>query len=118
MTGAGYRRRSLEVFLTHGTVTPSLPDEALPGGEELEVVVHNDNYTPQNVVVDIFTEVFGHEPATATNLMLQVHREGRTIVVRRPRAEAISLSHAAIARARAAGAPLRITLEPPNMEAP
>ncbi len=44
------------------------------------VVVWDDPVTPMSVVVVIFRKVFGFPNAKATQLMMQVHHEGRAIV--------------------------------------
>jgi ATP-dependent Clp protease adaptor protein ClpS len=44
------------------------------------VVVWNDPVTPMKVVVVIFRKIFGYSNNKATQLMLQVHHEGRAVV--------------------------------------
>jgi ATP-dependent Clp protease adaptor protein ClpS len=38
-----------------------------------DVIIHNDNITPMNFVVDVLQEIFGHDDGTATMIMLHVH---------------------------------------------
>lgn len=62
--------------------------------EELDlpwnVLVWNDPVTLMTYVVYILRKLFGHDEATAHQLMLQVHTEGRAIVSSGPREEAES----------------------------
>jgi ATP-dependent Clp protease adaptor protein ClpS len=44
------------------------------------VVVWDDPVTPMSVVVVIFRRIFGYSNNKCTQLMLQVHHEGRAIV--------------------------------------
>jgi ATP-dependent Clp protease adaptor protein ClpS len=41
-----------------------------------KVLLHNDNFTPMDFVVNILVQVFGKSPAAATQVMLQVHKGG------------------------------------------
>ena len=42
-----------------------------------KVLLLNDDYTPQQFVVDILTDVFHKTEAEAYDLMMQVHRKGK-----------------------------------------
>lgn len=43
------------------------------------VVLHNDDYTPMDFVVEILTAIFLIDIEKATSLMYQVHYEGKAI---------------------------------------
>jgi ATP-dependent Clp protease adaptor protein ClpS len=44
-----------------------------------KVLILNDDSTPMDFVISILVEIFKHNPATAQNIMLQVHEEGSGI---------------------------------------
>ncbi len=43
------------------------------------VVMHNDDFTPMDFVVDILVRLFGKPAAEATQIMLKIHRTGAGI---------------------------------------
>ena len=43
------------------------------------VLLHNDDYTPMDFVVEILIEIFRKDELTATKLMLEVHNLGKAI---------------------------------------
>ncbi|WP_370327162.1 ATP-dependent Clp protease adapter ClpS [Euzebya sp.] len=53
-----------------------------------EVVVWNDPVTLMSYVVFVLRKLFGYDEATATQLMMQVHEEGKAIVSSGPREKA------------------------------
>lgn len=52
------------------------------------VVVWNDPVTLMSYVVFVLRRLFGYDLETATQLMLQVHNEGRAVVATEPRERA------------------------------
>ncbi len=44
-----------------------------------KVIIHNDDYTPMDFVVDILVGVFRKNSAEATQLMLRIHNNGHAI---------------------------------------
>ena len=76
------------------TVTPQIAPDRVeePGTEERDerdrpwnVLVWNDPVTLMSYVVYVLRKLFGHDEATATRLMLQIHNEGKAIVASGPR---------------------------------
>lgn len=56
--------------------TDVLPDTP----EQLALVMHNDDYTTQEFVVEILVAVLNHSVETAVSLMLDIHYNGRAVV--------------------------------------
>jgi len=44
-----------------------------------KVVLHNDDYTPMEFVIDVLQKFFSYDIERATQLMLTVHYEGKAI---------------------------------------
>lgn len=78
---------------------------------QFKVLIHNDDYTTMDFVVDILTGVFGKSEAEAVQIMLAVHNSGvgvcgiYTVEVAETK---VALVHA---RARKEGFPLRCSME-------
>lgn len=90
----------------------SLDDESLPDddGAEVEVVFHNDDFTTMEFVIDTLGYCFDITPATAAQLMHNIHAKGGPEVVAVLLAgEARKRVEKSRAHARGAGMPLRIT---------
>ena len=43
------------------------------------VVLHNDDYTPMDFVIDVLTRFFNMQYEKASEIMLQVHNEGMAV---------------------------------------
>jgi len=44
------------------------------------VVMHNDDATPFDFVIDVLIEIFHHEPQQAVDLTYKIHEDGKAIV--------------------------------------
>ncbi|NBU21897.1 ATP-dependent Clp protease adapter ClpS [bacterium] len=80
------------------------------------VLLHNDDYTSMDFVVEVLKRFFRKNPPEAVQIMLQIHHEGKGVA---------GIFHLQIAEtkvvqvhgyARAQGFPLRCTLEPLEVE--
>ncbi len=97
---------------------------AAPGGQPDEIVeidveepkmyqvlLHNDDYTTMEFVVNILMTVFHRSADQATNIMLAVHKRGKGIAGVYPYELAETKVDKTHFLAREAGYPLRCTLE-------
>jgi ATP-dependent Clp protease adaptor protein ClpS len=75
------------------------------------VVMHNDDFTPMDFVVDILIDIFHKGVPEAERLMLTVHESGRAAVGSYPYDIAVTKVQTALARAREQGHPFRMTVE-------
>lgn len=84
--------------------------------EELEppyrVLIHNDDITPMDFVVDILLTYFDLPPEKAIEVMLSAHNNGIAIVGTWSRDQALWRVDQAHQRARANNYPLKFTAEP------
>ncbi|MEM9556000.1 MAG: ATP-dependent Clp protease adaptor ClpS [Acidobacteriota bacterium] len=76
-----------------------------------KVLLHNDDYTTQEFVVDILIRHFRKAIAEATQIMLEVHFKGVGVAGIYPREVAETKVHEVTSEARAAGMPLLLTME-------
>lgn len=75
------------------------------------VMLHNDDYTTMQFVIEVLEELFGKSPAEAFRIMMHVHTQGHGICGAYPFEVAetkVSLVHE---RAKGAGFPLRASME-------
>jgi ATP-dependent Clp protease adaptor protein ClpS len=79
---------------------------------KFKVLIHNDDYTSMEFVVFILQNLFKHTPASATRLMLAIHRCGLGVAGIYSREIAETRVEQALALAREAGHPLQCTMEP------
>ena len=76
-----------------------------------KVIMHNDDFTTMDFVVDILRGIFHKDEMEAERLMLLVHEVGKAVVGAYPYDIAVSKVQTATARAKAEGFPFRMTLE-------
>jgi ATP-dependent Clp protease adaptor protein ClpS len=76
-----------------------------------KVILHNDDYTPMDFVVDLLEKLFSKSPAEAYRVMMSVHTRGAGIAGIYPHEVAETKVHRVHETARAAGHPLRASLE-------
>lgn len=75
------------------------------------VIMHNDDFTSMEFVVEILMDIFHKEAMEAERLMLMVHESGKAAVGSYPYDIAVTKVQAATARAKEEGFPFRLTVE-------
>ena len=76
------------------------------------VVLHNDDYTSQELVIEILCLFFRKTETQARQVMLTVHHKGQGVAATYTRDIAESKVAQVIDYARSQGAPLKLTVEP------
>lgn len=75
------------------------------------VLLHNDDFTPMDFVVDVLVEVFKKDHRTAHNIMLTIHNSGMGECGVYPHDIAETKASVVVDRARKSEYPLRCTFE-------
>ena len=75
------------------------------------VIMHNDDFTSMEFVVEILMDIFHKDVMAAERLMLMVHESGKAAVGSYPYDIAVTKVQAATARAKEEGFPFRLTVE-------
>lgn len=75
------------------------------------VIMHNDDFTSMEFVVEILMDIFHKNEIEAERLMLMVHESGKAAVGSYPYDIAVTKVQAAAARAKEEGFPFRMTVE-------
>ena len=96
------RDGELQVVERHKTQSP----------RRYNVVLHNDDYTTMQFVIDVLVRFFHKGPTEATRIMLHVHHKGFGVVGSFTRDVAETKASQVVSYAREHGHPLKATAEP------
>jgi ATP-dependent Clp protease adaptor protein ClpS len=77
-----------------------------------KVIFHNDDYTAMEFVVWVLTDLFKHSPASATRVMLHIHKTGIGVAGTYTKEVAETRIEKTMELAREFGYPLQLTMEP------
>src|SRR5262245_61976970 len=75
------------------------------------VVLHNDDYTPMDFVVEVLERIFDKSPAESYRIMMKVHVEGRGIAGIYTHEVAETKARTTVDDARQSGFPLLASVE-------
>ncbi len=94
-----------------GAQTTERPSEQVREPAMYKVVLHNDDYTTMDFVVEILEQIFLKHPAEAYRVMMQVHTRGQGVCGLYP----FEIAETKVAKvhelARGRGFPLRASIE-------
>lgn len=76
-----------------------------------KVIVHNDDFTPMEFVTGVLEQFFNHSSASATRIMLTIHKEGIGVAGIYSREIAETKKERVIQISRENGFPLLVTTE-------
>jgi ATP-dependent Clp protease adaptor protein ClpS len=76
-----------------------------------KVLLHNDDYTTMEFVIEVLEQIFAKSPAEAYRVMMSVHTQGHGVCGAYPWEVAETRVAAVHDRARERGFPLRASLE-------
>ncbi|MDE7223585.1 MAG: ATP-dependent Clp protease adaptor ClpS [Acetatifactor sp.] len=79
--------------------------------KQYQVIMHNDDFTPMDFVVELLQDIFHKDEIEAVHLMMKVHESGKASVGTYPRDIAVTKVQNATARARERDYPFRMTIE-------
>ncbi|MDR7119535.1 ATP-dependent Clp protease adapter ClpS [Rheinheimera soli] len=71
---SGYKENNVT---DHGVVEKTRQQVKPPS--MYKVILHNDDYTPMDFVIDVLTRFFNMQYEKASEIMLQVHNEGMAV---------------------------------------
>jgi ATP-dependent Clp protease adaptor protein ClpS len=97
------RKRSTELI--------DKPEQAPQEPSMFQVVLHNDDYTTMDFVVEVLESVFLKGPAEAYRVMMQVHQQGRGVCGVYPYEIAETKVALVVGLARERGFPLMASIE-------
>jgi ATP-dependent Clp protease adaptor protein ClpS len=98
------------------TVTRTKPEDKLARPPLYRVLLHNDDYTTREFVVEVLRSIFHHDETQAVRIMLHVHYRGIGIAGVYTREVAETKVHTVERLAREQEFPLRLSIEPEDQD--
>lgn len=77
-----------------------------------KVIMHNDDFTPMDFVVEMLQKYFAKSEDDARSLMLEVHHGGKAVVGIYPYDIAVTKQTRVVAEARAKKYPFSLSIQP------
>ncbi|MEC7523956.1 MAG: ATP-dependent Clp protease adapter ClpS [Myxococcota bacterium] len=99
-----------------GVITETKRETRVKKPRMYRVLVHNDDYTTREFVVEVLQQVFHHSETTAVRIMLHVHYNGVGVAGVFTREVAETKVQKVEQMAREREYPLRLTMEPEDDE--
>ncbi len=78
---------------------------------QYNVIMIDDDFTTMDFVVGVLVDIFHKDQVSAEAIMLGVHKNGQAVVGKYPYDIAVTRVNNALARAKEAGFPFRMTVE-------
>jgi len=104
----GVTRLGVVTYISHGVTSISKVSEAqTTGNSDVQVILYNDDHTPMDFVVAVLQKFFSMDREEATEVMLEVHRDGKTVCGLYSREDGEAVVEQVLAHARRHGHPLR-----------
>ena len=88
------------------------PDARVKEPEQYRVLLHNDDYTTMDFVMDVLERYFQKSPAEAYRIMMKVHVEGQGVAGVYTHEVAETKVESVHEEARRSGFPLMASMEP------
>ena len=72
--------KDIDIGSDEGVDLLEKPEDEVKEPDMYKVVLHNDDYTTKEFVVQVLAEVFHKSFPEATNIMLRAHRNGKAVI--------------------------------------
>lgn len=112
MTATTLLEKNMSEFEHHVEVIVKERETDIDLPPKYKVVMHNDDFTAMDFVVDILVRIFGHSEEKAIDIMYDVHRKGTGIAGVYTKDIAETKAHVAMQMAQSQQFPFLLTVEP------
>ncbi len=105
------KTESGDVIMSTKSSVKEHTDTNIKEPKHYNVIMMNDDFTTMEFVVQILVDIFHKDPASAENIMMTVHKQGKAIVGCYPYDIAVTKADMAMSRAKSEGFPFRLLVE-------